>query len=64
MVDNAFPYSYNQSMKFFIVLGVSAVPFVLSYLAFRDDETGLGWTFLLVGIALAVLGIIASGKRR
>jgi hypothetical protein len=53
-------------VKFNIQLGAGAaacaVCFIISFIAFQSGSAGLGWLFLLIGFAVAVLGFVLGGK--
>jgi hypothetical protein len=53
-------------VKFNIQLGAGAaacvVCIIISFVAFQGDSAGLGWLFLLVGFAVAVLGFVLGGR--
>jgi VIT1/CCC1 family predicted Fe2+/Mn2+ transporter len=53
-------------VKFNIQLGAGAIAcavcLFISYVAFQDGNAGLGWLFLLVGFAIAVLGFVLGDK--
>lgn len=49
-------------MKVVLPIGGSAVCFVISYIAFHNDETGTGWLFLLAGLLVVVLGLAFGSK--
>ncbi len=44
--------------------GASAVCFIISYIAFHNDETFLGWLFLSVGLVVALAAIFVAGRKR
>ena len=47
-------------MNFTIPLGIGAVCVIISYIAFHNQETGLGWLFLIAGLMIAVVGFFFS----
>ena len=51
-------------MNISIALGVGAACVIISYIAFHNDETGLGWLFLIVGLIVALGGSFLSRGNR
>jgi len=51
-------------MNFTIPLGIGGICVIISYIAFRNDEIGLGFLFLITGLIVALGGSFLSGKRR
>jgi 1,4-dihydroxy-2-naphthoate octaprenyltransferase len=52
-------------MNVTIPLGAAAVCFIISFIAFHGKENGLGWLFLLVGLAVVVIGVLLTrGSRK
>ena len=49
--------------KFVVAISPIGVAFILSYVAFDDGNHFLGWLFLVVGIALALVGLFFGLRR-
>jgi 1,4-dihydroxy-2-naphthoate octaprenyltransferase len=50
-------------MKIILPLGTSAICFIISYIAFHNQETGTGWLFLGVGLVVFVIGLLLGQSK-
>jgi hypothetical protein len=51
-----------MKINVFITIGSAGVCFIISWLSFESNQEGIGWLFLLVGIAIVVFGVIYGNK--
>jgi predicted membrane channel-forming protein YqfA (hemolysin III family) len=54
----------KSNTNIYIVLGASAIPFLISIGCFLSDYFGYGVLFLVIALGLAVFGIIRSVNTR